>query len=56
MDENSKVGARDQLPLPNLFTTAAGLSRLYAIIAAANGDFVQASVVSWLWSFMDDGN
>jgi len=39
--------------LPNLFTTAGLFSGFYAIIAAANGDFVQASIAVFVAAVMD---
>ncbi|MEE7561200.1 CDP-diacylglycerol--serine O-phosphatidyltransferase, partial [Xanthomonas sp. Kuri4-2] len=39
--------------LPNLFTTAGLFSGFYAIIAAANGQFVQASVAVFVAALMD---
>ncbi len=39
--------------LPNLFTTAGLFSGFYAIIAAANGDFVQASIAVFVAAIMD---
>ncbi|HYG05934.1 MAG TPA: CDP-diacylglycerol--serine O-phosphatidyltransferase [Stenotrophomonas sp.] len=39
--------------LPNLFTTAGLFSGFYAIIAAANGQFVQASIAVFVAAVMD---
>ncbi|MFT4247789.1 MAG: CDP-diacylglycerol--serine O-phosphatidyltransferase [Pseudomonas sp.] len=39
--------------LPNLFTTAGLFSGFYAIISAANGDFVQASIAVFVAAVMD---
>jgi len=39
--------------LPNLFTTAGLFSGFYAIIAAANGEFVQASIAVFVAAVMD---
>ncbi|MEX0181041.1 MULTISPECIES: CDP-diacylglycerol--serine O-phosphatidyltransferase [Stenotrophomonas] len=39
--------------LPNLFTTAGLFSGFYAIIAAANGDFVNASIAVFVAAVMD---
>lgn len=39
--------------LPNLFTTAGLFSGFYAIIAAANGDFVQAAIAVFVAAVMD---
>jgi len=39
--------------LPNLFTTAGLFSGFYAIIAAANGEFVQASIAVFVAAIMD---
>lgn len=39
--------------LPNLFTTAGLFSGFFAIIAAANGDFVQASIAVFVAAVMD---
>ncbi|HLM52615.1 MAG TPA: CDP-diacylglycerol--serine O-phosphatidyltransferase [Pseudoxanthomonas sp.] len=54
MDEN-KHGTRSRTIylLPNLFTTAGLFAGFYAIIAAANGDFVQASVAVFIAAVMD---
>ncbi|KRG43580.1 CDP-diacylglycerol--serine O-phosphatidyltransferase [Stenotrophomonas panacihumi] len=39
--------------LPNLFTTAGLFSGFYAIVAAANGDFVPASIAVFVAAIMD---
>ncbi len=39
--------------LPNLFTTAGLFSGFFAIISAANGDFVQASIAVFVAAVMD---
>jgi CDP-diacylglycerol--serine O-phosphatidyltransferase len=39
--------------LPNLFTTAGLFAGFYAIIAAANGDFVDASIAVFVAAVMD---
>ena len=54
MDENNNAGrSRTIYLLPNLFTTAGLFAGFYAIIAAANGDFVQASVAVFVAAVMD---
>ena len=54
MDENKHAGrSRTIYLLPNLFTTAGLFAGFYAIIAAANGDFVQASVAVFVAAVMD---
>lgn len=39
--------------LPNLFTTAGLFAGFYAIIAAANGDFVNAAIAVFVAAVMD---
>ena len=54
MDEKQQPGrSRTIYLLPNLFTTAGLFAGFYAIIAAANGDFVQASVAVFIAAVMD---
>jgi len=54
MDENKHPArSRTIYLLPNLFTTAGLFAGFYAIIAAANGDFVQASVAVFVAAIMD---
>ena len=54
MDENKQVPrSRTIYLLPNLFTTAGLFAGFYAIIAAANGQFVQASVAVFIAAVMD---
>jgi CDP-diacylglycerol--serine O-phosphatidyltransferase len=54
MDENKHATrSRTIYLLPNLFTTAGLFAGFYAIIAAANGDFVQASVAVFIAAVMD---
>jgi len=54
MDEKQQPGrSRAIYLLPNLFTTAGLFAGFYAIIAAANGDFVQASVAVFIAAVMD---
>jgi CDP-diacylglycerol--serine O-phosphatidyltransferase len=54
MDENTKAPrSRTIYLLPNLFTTAGLFAGFYAIIAAANGQFVQASVSVFIAAVMD---
>ncbi len=54
MDENKQAPrSRTIYLLPNLFTTAGLFAGFYAIIAASNGDFVQASVAVFIAAIMD---
>jgi CDP-diacylglycerol---serine O-phosphatidyltransferase len=54
MDENKQPPrSRTIYLLPNLFTTAGLFAGFYAIIAAANGQFVQASVSVFIAAVMD---
>ena len=54
MDENKHASrSRTIYLLPNLFTTAGLFAGFYAIIAASNGDFVQASVAVFIAAIMD---
>ena len=54
MDENKPAPrSRTIYLLPNLFTTAGLFSGFYAIIAASNGHFVQASVAVFIAAIMD---
>ena len=54
MDENKHATrSRTIYLLPNLFTTAGLFAGFYAIIAAANGDFVQAAVAVFIAAVMD---
>jgi CDP-diacylglycerol--serine O-phosphatidyltransferase len=54
MDENKHAArSRTIYLLPNLFTTAGLFAGFYAIIAAANGDFVQAAVAVFIAAVMD---
>ena len=54
MDENKHVGrSRTIYLLPNLFTTAGLFAGFYAIIAAANGDFVLAAMAVFVAAVMD---
>ena len=54
MDEKQQPGrSRAIYLLPNLFTTAGLFAGFYAVIAAANGDFVQASVAVFIAAVMD---
>ena len=51
--EGRKVRHRGIYLLPNLFTTAGLFAGFYAIIAAANGDFVNASIAVFVAAVMD---
>jgi CDP-diacylglycerol--serine O-phosphatidyltransferase len=54
MDELSQPKrARGMYLLPNLFTTAGLFSGFYAIIAASNGQFVQAAIAVFIAGVMD---
>jgi len=54
MDEmRPKPRSRSIYLLPNLFTTAGLFAGFYAIIAASNGDFVNASIAVFVAAIMD---
>ncbi len=54
MDENTEVQRRRGIYLlPNLFTTAALFAGFYAIVAAMNGRFEQASVAVFIAMILD---